>query len=246
MRTPCGPRNCQLYLAVWWEGRLGYRMPSKDSDWACKLLNIRWLQQSLSGPGLYNRRLNVRQWILCTMVNSETPQNVRDAVPVDRSSFQEEFKYLKRKRNYQLGIYPVCPFMHACGILVYGKHPQFRSFRNFCSAIGNSKSLATLCLLHQNFIPGGDILGYKFGNHVRGRRSISSQPPRRKGWVEVWTNSLERAFFEEYIWLFEHGWSSSGCHCTCNHWEQCNNEASCCSHAGAIGNSKYTTYTTSK
>ena len=64
MRTPCGPRNCQLYLAVWWEGRLGYRMPSKDLDRAC---NIRWLQQSLPGPGLYNWRLNVRQWILCTI-----------------------------------------------------------------------------------------------------------------------------------------------------------------------------------
>ena len=54
-------------VAVWWEGRLGYRMPSKDSDRAC---NIRWLQQSLSGPGLYNRRLNVRQWIQCTIPRS--------------------------------------------------------------------------------------------------------------------------------------------------------------------------------
>ena len=32
-------------------------------DRACKLLHIRCLQQSLSGPGLYKRRLNVRQWI---------------------------------------------------------------------------------------------------------------------------------------------------------------------------------------
>ena len=28
--SQCGPRNCLLYLAVWWEGRLGYRMPSKE------------------------------------------------------------------------------------------------------------------------------------------------------------------------------------------------------------------------
>ena len=66
----CGPRNSLLYLAVWWEGRLGYRMPSKNSDRTCKLLNIRWLQQSLSCLGLYNRRLNVRQWILCTILRS--------------------------------------------------------------------------------------------------------------------------------------------------------------------------------
>ncbi len=64
MRTPCGPRNSPPHLAVLWEGRLGYRMPSKDSDRAYNLLNIKWLQQSLSSPGLYDRRLKVRQWML--------------------------------------------------------------------------------------------------------------------------------------------------------------------------------------
>ena len=34
-----------------------------------------------------------------TMVNSETPRNVRAAVPVDRPSFQGEFKYLKTKKK---------------------------------------------------------------------------------------------------------------------------------------------------
>ena len=47
MRTPYG-RNCLLYLAVWWEGRLGYCMPSKDSD--------------LSSQGLYDRSTTVRQY----------------------------------------------------------------------------------------------------------------------------------------------------------------------------------------
>ncbi len=40
MRTPCGPRNSPPYLAVSWEGSLGYCMPSKDSDRACKLQPI--------------------------------------------------------------------------------------------------------------------------------------------------------------------------------------------------------------
>jgi hypothetical protein len=49
------------------EGRLGYIMPSKDSDRASNLLNIKWWQQSLpclGTPGLYDRRLKVRQWRL--------------------------------------------------------------------------------------------------------------------------------------------------------------------------------------
>ncbi len=41
MRTPCGPRNSPPHLAVSWECSLGYRMPSKDSDRACNLFNIR-------------------------------------------------------------------------------------------------------------------------------------------------------------------------------------------------------------
>jgi hypothetical protein len=36
-------------------------MPSKDSDPACNVLNIKWLQPCLSCPGLYDRRLKVRQ-----------------------------------------------------------------------------------------------------------------------------------------------------------------------------------------
>ena len=70
MRTPCGPRNCQLYLAVWWEGRFGYRMPrqpSKDSDQTC---NIKWVQQNLSSQGPYDQCLKVRQWILYTIPRS--------------------------------------------------------------------------------------------------------------------------------------------------------------------------------
>ncbi len=64
MITPCGPRNSWPHLAVSWEGHLCYRMPSKDSDLACNLLDIKWLQQRLSCPGLYHWRLKVRQWIL--------------------------------------------------------------------------------------------------------------------------------------------------------------------------------------
>ena len=67
MRTPCGPGNCLLYFAVWWEGRLGHRMPSKDSDRTC---NIKWLQQNLSSQGLYERRLKVWQWMLYTIPRS--------------------------------------------------------------------------------------------------------------------------------------------------------------------------------
>jgi hypothetical protein len=34
-----------------------------------------------------------------SMVNSETPQNVRATVPVDRSSFKKKFKCLKGKKK---------------------------------------------------------------------------------------------------------------------------------------------------
>ena len=67
MRIPCGPRNSLLYLAVWWEGRLDYRMLSKDSDRTC---NIKWLQQSLSSQGLFDRGFKVRQGILYTIPRS--------------------------------------------------------------------------------------------------------------------------------------------------------------------------------
>ena len=67
MRTPCGPRNSLLYLAVWWEGRLGYRMPSKDLD---QTSNIKWLQRNLSSQGPYDQCLKVRQWILYTILIS--------------------------------------------------------------------------------------------------------------------------------------------------------------------------------
>ena len=39
------------------------------------------------------------------MVNSETPQNVRATVPVDRSGFKKKFKCLKEKKNCNFGIY---------------------------------------------------------------------------------------------------------------------------------------------
>ncbi len=49
IRTSFGPRNSRLCLVVWWESRLCNRMPSKDSD--------------RSGPGLYDLRSKVRQWM---------------------------------------------------------------------------------------------------------------------------------------------------------------------------------------
>ena len=55
-RLGLGSVSVTQYLAVLWEGRLGYRMPSKDSDRARNLLNIKWLQLSLSGPDRYDRR----------------------------------------------------------------------------------------------------------------------------------------------------------------------------------------------
>ena len=43
--------------------------------------------------------------LIAYMVNSETPQNVRPTVPVDRSGFKKKFKCLKgRKKNCQRGI----------------------------------------------------------------------------------------------------------------------------------------------
>ncbi len=78
----CGPRNSQPHLAVLWEGCLGYRIPCKDSDLACNLLNIKWLQQSLSGPGLYDWRLKVSQWMLNSIPRSH--ESYQGAVEIDR------------------------------------------------------------------------------------------------------------------------------------------------------------------
>ncbi len=43
--------NSLIYMTVWWEGRLGNRMPSKDQD--------------RSRQGLYDWRSKVCQWMLC-------------------------------------------------------------------------------------------------------------------------------------------------------------------------------------
>jgi hypothetical protein len=95
------------------------------------------------------------------MVNSETPQNVRATVPVDRSGFKKKFKCLKKKKlptwNLpELLIAPSCPLRFIgldASIRIRDAHSYLRNTSVFpCD-------LPLSVWMHLNFIPGGDILG---------------------------------------------------------------------------------------
>ena len=53
MGTPCGPRNCQLYLAVWWEGRLlPYAQQGLGSSLQHQMVAAKYIQSGPLRPAL--------------------------------------------------------------------------------------------------------------------------------------------------------------------------------------------------
>jgi hypothetical protein len=97
------------------------------------------------------------------MVNSETPQNVRVTVPVDRFGFKKKFKCLKEKKNCQRGIYLNCLLIApSCPLRFIGLDASIR-IRDAHSYLRNTSvfpcDLPLSVWMHLNFIPGGDILG---------------------------------------------------------------------------------------